>query len=650
MKTLILLFLLFIISTCLFSTIINVPADQPTIQAGIEAAAETDTVLVAEGTYFENIDFMENAITVASNFIIDADPLHIENTIINGSQPDDPDFGSCVMFLSGEDTTSVIIGFTLTEGTGCFRPAINANAGGGIACVGSSPKIVSNIVTNNSAYFAGGIGAQNDSSPIILNNVISYNTGFGGNAAMSLIFGGNAYLEGNIISHNTSNVHCGGIMISDSSPILVDNIISDNTALNDVAGGIIIQDNSSPLLRNNTIYNNTAATYGGGIWIFNSTPTIANCSIYDNSTAFDGGGIFINNSSPTLSDNVIADNSTDLRGGGVFVTGDSSPVFSNNIICDNTAGTHSGGLTFTSCLATTPGIVENCQIYGNTANGNCGGLGVYDSDIKVINCIISDNHSGGNGGGVFVLINANANIINCTISGNTSSLGGGIAVMSSDITMINAIVEGNDALFGAGINFDQPGNVDISFSDFFNDEPNFGGSVPTGLGDITSVNANNDPCDEFMNVFLDPLFLDPANDDFHLTENSPCINAGDPLSPLDPDGTIVDIGRFYFEQVGTEDNTVVQTTDYLQQNYPNPFNPETTISYQLPKNGEVELVVYNLKGQKVKQLISDQLSAGQHSAIWNGRDNNGKSVSSGIYFYKLNTENYEKTKRMVLMK
>ena len=97
-------------------------------------------------------------------------------------------------------------------------------------------------------------------------------------------------------------------------------------------------------------------------------------------------------------------------------------------------------------------------------------------------------------------------------------------------------------------------------------------------------------------------------------------------------------------------NETSQIANCLGNNYPNPFNPETTISYQLPENSEVELAVYNLKGQKVKQLVSDQLSAGQYSVVWNGKDDNGKSVSSGIYFYKMKTDNFEKTKKMILMK
>ena len=97
------------------------------------------------------------------------------------------------------------------------------------------------------------------------------------------------------------------------------------------------------------------------------------------------------------------------------------------------------------------------------------------------------------------------------------------------------------------------------------------------------------------------------------------------------------------------ENEIISTKMELS-NYPNPFNPTTTINYSLKENSKVSLKIYNIKGQKVKQLFNDQLSAGEHSVIWNGTDNNGKSVSSGIYFYKLRTANFEKTKKMILMK
>ncbi|MEA2097237.1 MAG: FlgD immunoglobulin-like domain containing protein, partial [Candidatus Cloacimonadota bacterium] len=84
---------------------------------------------------------------------------------------------------------------------------------------------------------------------------------------------------------------------------------------------------------------------------------------------------------------------------------------------------------------------------------------------------------------------------------------------------------------------------------------------------------------------------------------------------------------------------------------PNPFNPTTTISFSVTQNSDfVTLEVYNIKGQKVKQLVNNQLSAGKHSVIWNGKDNNGKSVTSGIYFYKMKAGKFTSTKKMILLK
>jgi len=88
----------------------------------------------------------------------------------------------------------------------------------------------------------------------------------------------------------------------------------------------------------------------------------------------------------------------------------------------------------------------------------------------------------------------------------------------------------------------------------------------------------------------------------------------------------------------------------LKANYPNPFNPTTTIAFDTHKKGHVTVDIYNVKGQKVKTVANSVLEAGSHKVVWNGQDDNGHSVSSGIYFYRMQTEGYRAVKKMVLMK
>lgn len=88
----------------------------------------------------------------------------------------------------------------------------------------------------------------------------------------------------------------------------------------------------------------------------------------------------------------------------------------------------------------------------------------------------------------------------------------------------------------------------------------------------------------------------------------------------------------------------------LNNNYPNPFNPETNISFSIPLDQKVKLTIYNLKGQKVKKLINGQIVSGNHSVVWNGKDDNGKQVGSGLYFYNLKTDDKEISKKMLLLK
>jgi hypothetical protein len=102
--------------------------------------------------------------------------------------------------------------------------------------------------------------------------------------------------------------------------------------------------------------------------------------------------------------------------------------------------------------------------------------------------------------------------------------------------------------------------------------------------------------------------------------------------------------------VAHEVGTPVPTTYTLFQNYPNPFNPETTIEYQVAENAPVRLVVYNLLGQQVRTLVDEAMPAGRYKSVWNGRDEWGGEVASGVYFCRLEASSYTNTTKMTLLR
>jgi hypothetical protein len=316
-----------IIPALIMGEIVRVPVDHPSIQAAIDAALPGDTVLVADSTFYENINFRGKAITVASQFLIDADPAHITNTIINGSQSDDPDSGSVVYFISGEDTNSILYGFTITGGTGTTvnYPTLHPyRGGGGILVISSGTQIVHNIVRNNSLSDSSAdgcgmeiFGDQADHYATIRNNTITENNitlsthGFGGGVGLftrgTIIFEKN-HVHSNTISA-TNNAWGGGIIVDGTFDLLgrieiKGNHIQDNQVVSpfSIGGGIYVR-NMNPLIVNNLISGNTAL-YGGGIEVYltpshawpDSPPAIINNTIVDNSADY-GGGIEI--SGPT---------------------------------------------------------------------------------------------------------------------------------------------------------------------------------------------------------------------------------------------------------------------------------------------------------------------------------------------------------------
>lgn len=247
------------------ATVIHVPADQSTIQAGIDAAVNGDTVLVADCTYTgdgnRDLDFGGKAITVASengpeNCIIDCEGI-------------EADQHRGFYFHNEEDDDSVVDGFTIRNGYHLY--------GGGISCLSSSsPTIINCTITNNSAALGGGIDCTS-SSPTITICTITANFADGG----------------------------GGICCWSSSPTITSCTITANITDGEGGGGIYSY-SSSPVITNCTIMNNSDNCYGGGIYCTSSQPTMTNCTIVYNTASDYGGGIYCEgSSSPTVTNCIL---------------------------------------------------------------------------------------------------------------------------------------------------------------------------------------------------------------------------------------------------------------------------------------------------------------------------------------------------------
>jgi hypothetical protein len=120
-------------------------------------------------------------------------------------------------------------------------------------------------------------------------------------------------------------------------------------------------------------------------------------------------------------------------------------------------------------------------------------------------------------------------------------------------------------------------------------------------------------------------------------------------------------GTIYFDDLGVQvigtstgvsgnDTRGIPKTFQLSDNFPNPFNPTTVIQYATPRADQISLEIYNLLGQRVRTLVDGVISAGYHEAVWDGRNENGQQVESGVYFYRLQTGQVGLVKKMLFVK
>lgn len=378
-----------------------------------------------------------------------------------------------------------------------------------------------------------------------------------------------------------------------NSDFIFDTVIDGSTATNPYETSTVIFKNNET---GQAVLQGFTITGGGGTrWVDPQYPAW---------TWFSGGGIFMYMASPTIRNNLITGNVVENTGnydgisGGGLICFRGNPEISNNIVSYNEAGYGAGVVVDYSGA-----VIKNNIVTYNSAGPSYGGGGFYcignDSEpILIENNTIVYNHSASNGGAIR-MYSSTGWIANCIVWGNTQNSGGTIhGGASSTITYCDI-------------------DADV-----------------VGTGNINS----------------DPLFADTL---YHLTEDSPCVDAGNPEflfydreDPTNPGfalfpamGTITnDMGAYggpgYFvPPLSNDDQPLIENINFKA--YPNPFKRSTTIAFSSNEFlKDTEMIIYNIKGQLV--CVIPIYSSSPHSieAIWNGKNHTNEPVAPGIYFFQ----------------
>ena len=340
-----------ILLTSASATIINIPMDYRTIQPGIDASSDGDTVLVHAGTHLGGINFNGHNIVLASLFLTTGDTSYIALTVVNRGCP-------VIHCGEGIDTLAAIIGLTI-------RGGMESRYGGGILCdFGASPRVLNNIIAYNSAGwimsqgYGGGIACLNNSNPRIINNYIFYNFADEG------------------MGYPPYPGVGGGIYSENSSPLIKNNVIFKNYA--NIGGGVALGGQSDIVIANSIFYNNESDYSAAGIAISCSSARILNSIIYANHLQFLDNdnltGINDYGSNPTIRYCDIQDT---LRPGDGNISVD--PLFRDTTISDyHLMAIACGDSLDSPCIdAGDPSILDLLLDCARGLGTECSDMGVY---------------------------------------------------------------------------------------------------------------------------------------------------------------------------------------------------------------------------------------------------------------------------------
>ncbi len=444
----------------------------------------------------------------------------------------------------------------------------------------------------------------------------------------------NATIRDLTIRRAFANVYGAAILCKDgSSPTIYNCAITGN-----FDGGIICRLGSSPSIQNCTLTNNKSKSGGGLAIEDNCSPQVIRTTISGN-MAPSGGGVFIRSgSSPTFTDCTIQGNSIDAAngsGGGVAIV-NASPTFTNCAIVDNVSDGFGGGLAVldSSTLNMTGCVVRGNRTLADSAPG--GGIYCEFSDLILEDCVIARNMLdgfGSEGSGIYLSFSFGTSLHQCTIAANAvnglPATAGVISCFYSSPTIAQSIIAFNSP--GIGFVSVEPSSIPVvSCTDLYGNQ----GGNGTGWSDGGH------------NFSLDPLFCDLAGNNYRLQLNSPCAGGKHPqgawtcgntrIGALDPGcvtASVDDAGALSPLSLGIR---------------PNPFAAHTAISFEIPREGRLSLCIFDAAGRMVRTLRDEFAPAGRHAAEWDGADDQGRALPSGVYFCRMRVNGVERAEQIVL--
>ena len=307
--------LLLLFPTLCLSATYYVPDHFSTIQGAISdtSVVDGDIIIVRDGLYSENLNFLGKAITVKS----ENGP---NSTTIDGTGS-----GSVVSFVNGEGKDSVLEGIALVNGSGTY---VGAYAyGGGIFCDNaSSPTLRDNIMAGSACDYGAGLACTPNCHPLVTGGQIVGNSALK-NGAGVYAEGSNIVLRDVFLAGNKADEGGGGVfIILDSNPIIEGCSFTGNTAPGTVAHGgamhlMLGSGSAHAYIRNNEIYGNQASGAGGGLYLMNSSATLLNNSVMYNNSGTQGGGIYVSGGSQytyLLRDSILWQNSSSISGFQIY--------------------------------------------------------------------------------------------------------------------------------------------------------------------------------------------------------------------------------------------------------------------------------------------------------------------------------------------